>query len=105
MTDPRAHNLSSWSHPVVLATVLERDQHVAEWIRLTEEKDLSQVGTKSGAVGRPEGGIRAAARELGIAKNDAHRAVKVASLSDAAKTAIKQSPGTGRPPPRRGEGT
>lgn len=76
-------------------TALERDEHVAEWIRLANEKTKldgvsSQVGTKLSkrgrtGEGRPESGVRAASRELGIDKDDAHRAVKVAGLSDAAK--------------------
>lgn len=82
-------------------TALERDEHVSEWIQLAEKKraDLisSQVGTKlktdsnpKGA-GRNEEGVRAAARELKIDKNDAHRAVKVAGLSDEAKDAAKET--------------
>lgn len=69
-------------------TALERDEEVARWIELTEAKPISsQVATKFSARGRPESGINAAARELGIDKDDAHRAVKVASLSDEAKQA------------------
>lgn len=74
--------------------VLERDQHVAEWIRLTEEVDvLSQSATKpksSPKGGRPKAGVRKAAEELGIDKDDAHRAVKVASLTDEAKETAKE---------------
>ena len=41
--------------------------------------------------------MRAAARELGIDKDDAHRALKVASLSDEAKEmARKKNPAGGR---------
>jgi ParB-like chromosome segregation protein Spo0J len=69
-------------------TKLERDEQVAEWIRLTEEAS-SQVATKP-KDGRPESGVRAAARELGVDKDDAHRAVKVASLSDEAKAAARE---------------
>jgi len=70
--------------------VLERDEHVAEWIRLTEEKEvLAQVAPKLRG-GRPEGGIRAAARELGVAKDDAHRATQVASLPEEAKDAARE---------------
>lgn len=68
-------------------TALERADHIAEWIRLTEqERKPSQHATVSPTGGRGlTGGIRAAARELGIDKDDAHRAVKVASLSEEAK--------------------
>lgn len=68
-------------------TALERDGHIARWIELTDAKRISsQVDTKSWR-GRPASGVNAAARDLGIEKKDAHRAVKVASLSDEAKQA------------------
>lgn len=91
-------------------TKLERDEQVAEWIKLTDgvssdaetkpisdapqpethEPLLSQVATaKTGRGGHNEGGVNAAARELGIDRDDAHRAVKVASLSDEAKQAAR----------------
>lgn len=66
---------------------LERDDNIAEWIKITE-RISSQSGTKS--VGRPEGGVNAAARELGVGKTDAHTAIKVASLSDEAKDAARE---------------
>ncbi|MFZ6761475.1 hypothetical protein [Pseudoroseomonas sp. WGS1072] len=75
--------------------VLERSEHVAEWIRLTEEKaDVSrQVAAKP--PGRPEGGRKAAAREIGVDEKAARRAAKVAGLSerakDAAETALRAS--------------
>ena len=40
---------------------------------------------------RPQGGVNAAARELGISKTDAHRAVKVAALSPEAKEAARDA--------------
>lgn len=70
-------------------TALERSEQIARWVVLTDQNVLSQVATKH-CVGRPEGGVRAAARELGVDKDDAHRAVKVASLSDDAKQAAKE---------------
>jgi ParB-like chromosome segregation protein Spo0J len=70
-------------------TVAERAEHIAEWIRLTEAKQVSsQVATKPQG-GRPESGTRAAARELGVGKDEAHRAVKIASITPAAKEAAK----------------
>lgn len=81
-------------------TALERSEHVAEWVRLTEEVQsaqlvsaqlepkLSQRGRKG--EGRPASGIRAAARELGIEKEDARRAVKVASLTEEAKETARE---------------
>jgi ParB family chromosome partitioning protein len=68
-------------------TVLERDEQVSEWVRLSSIVS-SQVETKS-QVGRPESGVRRAARELGIESSDAHRAGKVAGLSDDAKQAAR----------------
>lgn len=67
---------------------LERDEQVAEWIRITE-KVSAQVAAKPQG-GRPEGGVRAASRELGIDEDDGRRAVKVASLSAAAKDTARE---------------
>jgi ParB-like chromosome segregation protein Spo0J len=67
-------------------TKLQHDEQVAEWIKLTESKsNASQVATHK--KGQQPGGINAAARELGIDKDAAHRAIKVAGLSDEAKAA------------------
>ncbi len=81
-------------------TVQERSNHVAEWIRLTEAKaaEISgQVGPKlktennpKGA-GRAEGGINAAARELGIDRKEAQRALKVASITPEAREAAREA--------------
>lgn len=71
---------------------LERDELLAEWIRLTEAKrEVSSQSETKPQGGRPEGGINAAARELGISKADAHRAVKVAALSPEAKQAARDT--------------
>jgi hypothetical protein len=76
-------------------TKLERDEQIAEWIDITE-KVSSQLATKPQG-GRPESGVRAAARDLGVDRDDAHRAVKVASLSDEAKeTAREEHPDNNR---------
>jgi ParB/RepB/Spo0J family partition protein len=64
-------------------TKLERDEQIALWIKLT---DVAQLEPHQKA-GQQPGGVRAAARDLGVDRNDAHRAVKVASLSDEAKAA------------------
>lgn len=81
-------------------TALERDEHVSEWIRLAEKKacevqslqDATNETKRSDGRGhRKESGVRAASRELGIESTDAHRAVKVASLSDDAKEAAKET--------------
>jgi ParB-like chromosome segregation protein Spo0J len=72
-------------------TALERDKHIAEWIRLTDGKDkLAQVAPVSGGRGN-EGGINAAARELGIERTDAQRAVRVASITEEAQAAAREA--------------
>lgn len=78
-------------------TTLERDEQLAEWIRLTEAKRVqsSQSATieskrVDGRGHRPEGGVNAASRELGVSKADAHRAVKVADLAPEAKKAARE---------------
>lgn len=79
-------------------TALERDAHVVEWIRLTEQSDLqsrqsdaiepSKRADKKGH--RKESGVRKAAREIGVSEPDARRALKVASLTPEAKaTAVE----------------
>ena len=79
---------------------LDRDTQVARWIELTAAKQAEaqslQLATIESRRGdgrghRAEGGVNAAARELGIDKYDAHRAVKVAGLSDEAKRAARDA--------------
>lgn len=71
-------------------TALERDEQVTKWIELSAERISSQVETKIER-GRPEGGVSAAARDLNISKPDAHRAIKVAGLSNEAKEAARET--------------
>ena len=68
---------------------LERDDNIAKWIRITEGVSR-QVDAKPQG-GRPEGGVRAAARGLGIDEVDARRAVKVAALAAEAKEAARDA--------------
>lgn len=72
-------------------TALERDEHVAEWIRLTDGSSGASCATKPGAGRHSVGGVRAAARELGIDRDDARRAVKVDGLSPEAKAAAREA--------------
>ncbi|WP_428030036.1 hypothetical protein [Ancylobacter sp.] len=77
-------------------TALERDEQVALWVKLNAERQSAQsepIESKrgDGKGHRPESGVRAAARELGIEKEDARRATKVASLSDEAKEAAREA--------------
>jgi ParB family chromosome partitioning protein len=71
-------------------TVLERAEHLAEWIRLTEAEVSAQVAPKPQG-GRPESGTRAAARELGIERTDAQRSIKIASITPGAKEAAREA--------------
>lgn len=88
-------------------TALERDQHVAEWIRLTEEaaqrqeesgkpKPGQNVQVSKGGRGN-KSGISQAARELNIPgktedakRKNAERAVKVSSLTEEAKETARE---------------
>lgn len=69
-------------------TVLERDEQIAEWVRLSDRVSR-QVDAKPQG-GRPEGGTRAASREIGISEPDARRAVRVDSLTEEAKEAAQK---------------
>jgi ParB-like chromosome segregation protein Spo0J len=77
-------------HRFEYATKLERDVAVARWIELRELRRVSLQNEAKGT-GRPESGVRAAARELGIEQADAHRAVQVASLTPEAKAAARET--------------
>lgn len=71
----------------------ERADHIAEWVRLTAEKEKpAQVApglsSKAGHQ-RQQGGINAAVRDLGIDRTEAQRAVKIASLAPEAKEAAR----------------
>lgn len=80
--DRHPYRLPQWHHRAEL-TALERSEQIAEWVELTGEV-IGQLAQKPSG-GRPEGGISAASRELGIDRTEAQRAVKVASLSPEAK--------------------
>jgi ParB family chromosome partitioning protein len=58
-------------------TALERDEHIAEWVRLCEREKPEQFAQVSGGCGK-EGGVSAASRELGLERTDVIRSVKVA---------------------------
>jgi ParB family chromosome partitioning protein len=61
-------------------SVLERAQHIDEWVKLS----LSQVGTTSRHPN--DQGIRETARNLDVAKNEVHRAHQIARLHVVAQT-------------------
>ena len=69
-------------------TVLDRSEQIAEWIRLTAERVSRQLVAKPQG-GRPEGGVRAAARELDISEPDARRATKISAIAPKAKEAMR----------------
>ena len=68
---------------------LERDEQIAEWVRLTEGVSRQVVAKPEG--GRPESGAAAASRELGMDKRDVQRAVKVSNMSLEAKDAARDA--------------
>lgn len=81
---------------------LQRAEQIARWIEL-EEKWRASSKVQSARVApieskredgrghRPEGGINAASRELGIERTEAQRSVKIAGLSDEAKIAAREA--------------
>jgi hypothetical protein len=85
-------------------SVLERSEQVTEWAELAAKKQAARLADKpvqgeqelksavSGQVaqkppGRPEGGVSAAARELGIERTEVRRAAKIAAIAPEAKVA------------------
>src|SRR5262245_3758050 len=70
-------------------TVLERSEQTAEWIRLAEERgqEVSGQVVQKPQGGRPEGGLSAASREIGVNRKAAERSEKINSLSPEAKAA------------------
>lgn len=93
-TDARMLEIAENLHRAEL-TVLERTRHIAEWIRLTEEKQTgvsAQPGPKlsrrgRSGEGRPKGGINAAVRELGVTRQEGQRAVAINAIVPEAKEA------------------
>lgn len=79
-TDARLWEIAENLHRAELSPV-ERAEHIAEWVKLTEEKlrHDDAVSDRPGGRGN-EGGRRAAARELGVSEPAARRAEKIASL-------------------------
>src|SRR5690606_34136961 len=78
-------------------TAKERAEQIAEWVKLAEEKrkrqqEISaQLAQKKNGRGRPESGVAAASRELGMKRDTVRRAVKIAGMSDEAKEAAEQA--------------
>jgi len=83
---------SSLAHPFenlhrAELTPLERSEHIAEWVRLTDQESGATCATKPGAGRGSIGGVRAATRELGIDRTEAQRAVKIDGLTAEAEQA------------------
>src|SRR5271169_949916 len=82
-------------------TALERAEHIDQWIRLRGETSASEPCDQAapatqlparGGRGR-EGGVRAAARELGISRTDAQRAVhRVHRIAPGVRNALRDMP-------------
>lgn len=92
-------------------TVLERSQHIAEWIRLTEKEEaaaeaekVGQLASLSEAVEKPaqlaqvskggrgkHSGISAASQKIGVKRRDVQRAVKIDAISPAAQQAAREA--------------
>lgn len=83
--DARLWEIAENLHRAELSPV-ERAEHIAEWVRLTDMKTAGASCAGSLADGRragPQhqpGGINAASRDLGIDRTQAQRAVKIAGL-------------------------
>jgi ParB-like nuclease domain len=89
-TDARLIEIAENLHRADL-TVQERSAHIEEWIRLTEAKVVSAQVAPKPQGGRPEAGVRAAARELGIKRDEARRAVKIANIEPEAQEAAREA--------------
>jgi hypothetical protein len=71
-------------------TKLQRAEHVAEWVRLTDEKFKAlQVPTPVGGQQPAEIGVRKAARELNLDAGTVSRAAKIDGISLEAKAAAQ----------------
>jgi len=87
--DRRMWDISENLHRAEL-TVTERAECIAEWLRLVEQRQTAQVAPNEskrtdGRGHRPQGGVNAATRELGIDRTEAHRAVKIDALPEEVK--------------------
>lgn len=81
---------------VLLALVKRNSSRCISWIerRLVVAKAALQNATRDKDGKFKEGGVRAASRELGIDRDDARRATKVASLPEEAKQAARERTST-----------
>jgi ParB-like nuclease domain len=72
-------------------SVLERAEQTAKWLKLTGQAIAEEVSSQPETkVGRPESGINAAARAVGLTKSEAHRVVTIANLPSEVKEAARK---------------
>jgi hypothetical protein len=69
-------------------TKLERDEQIAEWIKITERRIIANCDSSKPG---PKSAVNAASEELGVDKDDAHRAVQVSKLSEEAKEVARET--------------
>lgn len=67
-------------------TALQRDEHIARWLELASAQIVASCDSSKPG---PKGTGREAAKKIGVDKDAAYRAEKVASLSDEAKEAAR----------------
>jgi len=71
-------------------SVLERAEQIARWARLAKERDAPKAQlAPSHTGGRPDEGINAAVRDLGIERTAVQRAMKIDALPDEVKAEAK----------------
>ena len=71
---------------------VERSEAITEWVRLAEEArdEFSAQAAQKLGPGRPEGGLSAAEREIGVDRHAIRRAQKIAALPIQAKAAARE---------------
>jgi ParB-like chromosome segregation protein Spo0J len=73
---------------------IERAELVAKWAEISARPApgvLRQVDAKPPTGGRPRGGVRQVARDLGLSEPDVRRSVKIAALSPEAKAVARET--------------
>jgi len=87
--DARMWEISENLHRAEL-TALERSEQIAEYAQLAKKKreGVSRQVDAKPLGGRPEGGSRAAARDLGLSEPAVRRAEEIANITPEAKAAI-----------------
>jgi ParB family chromosome partitioning protein len=69
---------------------LERDRHIARYIELCGSKGILRGDRAKIGRGRPEGGLRAAARQLHVAPSTARDAMRVATITEPAAAVVTE---------------